>query len=101
MIPVPSRLLSKNLGMNTIPPNVSSYACLCSRSGPATRLQKDRGDFYPVEKISKDMQRRVLHLQRKSERLDCRTIALHGRFPPIRRPAGAEVGDDEYRWHAD
>jgi len=57
-------------------------------------LQKDRWVFYPVEKILKDVQRRVLHLQRKSEMLYYLTIVSAG-FPLFGGLAGAELGNDD------
>jgi len=58
--PVPSRRLGMSLGVDVIPPKHCSYDCIYCQLGPTRTLTTERVEFFPVEEVLGEIERRLL-----------------------------------------
>ncbi|MBW1848293.1 MAG: radical SAM protein [Deltaproteobacteria bacterium] len=68
--PVPSRRLGRSLGINNIPPKICSYACVYCQLGKTIKMQIERQEFYPSQKILRSVQERVAQIHSQGETID-------------------------------
>ncbi|MBN2363834.1 hypothetical protein JXL83_06860 [candidate division WOR-3 bacterium] len=55
--PVPSRRLKMSLGIDLVPRKFCSLDCVYCEVGKTTFLTTERKEYYPVEKIQKELER--------------------------------------------
>lgn len=75
--PVPSRRLGRSIGVNNIPHKVCSYSCAYCQIGKAVKMQVERQDFYPVDAIVREVDRKLNSLN-ASDLPDYLTIVPDG-----------------------
>ena len=68
--PIPSRRLGRSLGVNNIPPKVCSYSCIYCQIGRTDSLSIERKEFYPPDKIFKEVSAKVKDLQGRREKIN-------------------------------
>ncbi len=83
--PVPSRRFGRSLGVNNIPDKVCTYACVYCQIGNTLRMEIERREFYPPEKIYEDVGKIV-----KKEDVDYITFVPDGE-PTLDINLGREV----------
>jgi len=76
--PVPSRRLSRSLGINNIPPKVCTYSCVYCQVGRTMRMQVKREAFYDPQEILEEVKDKVDRLNKIGERLDYLTFVTDG-----------------------
>ncbi len=88
--PVPSRRLGKSLGINNIPPKTCTYACIYCQVGKTLELTKDRREFYKIEKIKKEVLRKIEEIKKQKERIDFLSFVSDGE-PTLDINLGKEI----------
>ncbi|RLI93175.1 MAG: radical SAM protein [Candidatus Altiarchaeales archaeon] len=88
--PVPSRRLGKSLGINNIPPKVCSYSCVYCQLGTTIRTYIERREFYGVEAIIKDVNRKVKEAKKNKEIIDYLSFVPDGE-PTLDINLGREI----------
>lgn len=76
--PVPSRRLGYSLGINHIPPKHCPYSCVYCQVGRTTHMSLRRQEFYPVDKIIGDVERKILECARVGKKIDYLTLVPDG-----------------------
>ncbi|WP_181685200.1 radical SAM protein [Halorhabdus salina] len=76
--PVPSRRLGQSLGINTIPPNTCTYACVYCQLGPTTTSGTDRCEFHSPEELAGAVRERVEAVRAAGETIDYLSIVPDG-----------------------
>lgn len=77
--PVPSRRLGRSLGVNNIPPQYCSYACVYCQLGDPQRVSTNRREFYrPDEVVSSVRDRIAEHERAGGAPLDYITVVPDG-----------------------
>jgi len=88
--PVPSRRLGKSLGINNIPPKVCSYSCVYCQLGTTIRTYIERREFYEIEAIIKDVNRKVKEAKKNKEFIDYLSFVPDGE-PTLDINLGREI----------
>ena len=88
--PVPSRRLGKSLGINNIPPKVCSYSCVYCQLGTTIRTYIERREFYEIEAIIKDVNRKVKEAKKNKEIIDYLSFVPDGE-PTLDINLGREI----------
>lgn len=88
--PVPSRRLGKSLGINNIPPKVCTYSCVYCQLGATIKTQTDRREFYKIEEIIKDVERKVKEAEKNKETIDYLSFVPDGE-PTLDINLGKEI----------
>jgi len=65
--PVPSRRLGRSLGVNNIPPQHCTYACVYCQLGDPQRVSTRRREFYPPPEVIASVRDRMEDLARTGE----------------------------------
>lgn len=68
--PVPSRRLGQSLGINNIPPKSCTYSCAYCQVGRTKDMTVERKEFYPVEEILREVEKKVSKARDKGETID-------------------------------
>lgn len=76
--PVPSRRLSKSIGVNNIPPKVCSFACVYCQVGRTFEMTAERRAFYQPEKIIRAVDKKINISKKAGEQIDYLTIVPDG-----------------------
>ena len=76
--PVPSRRLSRSLGINNIPAKTCSYSCVYCQLGKTINMTTERQAFYKPEDIFKEVKRKVEEANSRNERIDYLTFVPDG-----------------------
>ncbi len=88
--PVPSRRLGKSLGINNIPPKICTYSCVYCQIGKTLKMQVQRENFYPVEKIVESVEQKIDNALEKDEPIDYLTFVPDGE-PTLDLNLGEEI----------
>src|SRR4030042_3287491 len=88
--PVPSRRLGRSLGINNIPPKICPYSCVYCQLGRTSRLRVERGEFYELDKILRDVEDKVRQVCRRGEAVDYLTFVPDGE-PTLDLHIGEEI----------
>ncbi|WP_292461160.1 radical SAM protein [Methanothermococcus sp.] len=76
--PVPSRRLGKSLGINNIPNKFCSYDCVYCQVGRTLNKTIERQAFYKVEDIIQSVEKRIINLKNRNEKIDYITYVPDG-----------------------
>ena len=76
--PVPSRRLGYSLGINHVPAKCCSYACVYCQVGPTTQMNLKRQEFYPVEQIIEDVERKITACSQLGKAVEFLTLVPDG-----------------------
>jgi len=76
--PVPSRRLGYSLGINHIPVKYCSYSCIYCQVGRTSHLTSERQEFYPVDQIFSDVDRKVTECLKQNRNIDYLTLVPDG-----------------------
>lgn len=76
--PVPSRRLGYSLGVNHVPPKHCTYSCVYCQVGRTTRLETDCREFYPVEKVVREVGRKISDCRTHAQPIDYLTLVPDG-----------------------
>ncbi len=68
--PVPSRRLSKSLGVNNIPPKICSYSCVYCQLGSVPGTSTKRKAFYSPEELASQVKEKIKEAKEKNNRID-------------------------------
>lgn len=88
--PVPSRRLGHSLGINNIPPKICTYSCVYCQLGRTLKMQVQREDFYPLEKIVESLEQKIDNAFKKDESIDYLTFVSDGE-PTLDINLGEEI----------
>lgn len=88
--PVPSRRLGSSLGVNNIPPKVCTYSCVYCQLGKTLKMQVEQEEFYEVEKIKTDVEKKVREAREKKENIDYISFVPDGE-PTLDVSLGKEI----------
>ncbi|MFW6064959.1 MAG: radical SAM protein [Candidatus Natronoplasma sp.] len=88
--PVPSRRLGHSLGINNIPPKICTYSCVYCQLGRTLKMQVQREDFYPLEKIVESLEQKIDNALKKDESIDYLTFVSDGE-PTLDINLGEEI----------
>ncbi|MBN1163693.1 MAG: radical SAM protein [Candidatus Krumholzibacteriota bacterium] len=67
--PVPSRRLGRSLGIDIIPRKTCSFDCIYCECGPTGNLTLERREFFPLEEITEEVERRLADIPQKPDAL--------------------------------
>ena len=76
--PVPSRRLGYSLGINHIPPKHCPYSCVYCQVGRTTHMDITRQEFYSVDRIMSEVERKVFECERAKNDIDYLTLVPDG-----------------------
>jgi wyosine [tRNA(Phe)-imidazoG37] synthetase (radical SAM superfamily) len=76
--PVPSRRLGSSLGINHIPPKHCPYSCVYCQVGRTTTLETTRRDFYPLDRILQEVERKISDSVKLEQPIDYLTLVPDG-----------------------
>lgn len=76
--PVPSRRLGRSLGINNVRPKTCSYSCIYCQLGRTDFLQLQRDKFYEIEEVVKEVEQKLMELEKKGEKIDYLTFVADG-----------------------
>ena len=76
--PVPSRRLGNSLGINHILPKHCPYSCVYCQVGRTTHLEITRRRFYPLELISREVEKKILESERLGLSIDYLSLVPDG-----------------------
>jgi wyosine [tRNA(Phe)-imidazoG37] synthetase (radical SAM superfamily) len=76
--PVPSRRLGYSLGINHIPPKHCPYSCVYCQVGRTTNLGTKRREFYPLQQILEEVERKILDCKKTGQKIDYLTLVPDG-----------------------
>lgn len=76
--PIPSRRLGKSLGVNNIPPKHCSYSCVYCQIGRTTNMTVKRQEFYSVDYIVSEVEKKLKELEKINVRPDYITFVPDG-----------------------
>ncbi len=88
--PVPSRRLGRSLGINNIPYKVCTYACVYCQLGNTIKMDVTRKEFYAVDFLVKEVERKVREVEERGEIVDYITFVPDGE-PTLDINLGREV----------
>ena len=88
--PVPSRRLGRSLGVNNIPPKVSTFSCVYCQLGRTIKMQVERRAFYQPEEILRDVEEKVRNAREVGESIDYLTFVPDGE-PTLDVGLGQEI----------
>ena len=89
--PVPSRRLGHSLGINNIPPKFCTYSCVYCQIGRTINMENERREFYKIEKIIEDVEKKVKEARKIGEKIDHLTFVPDGE-PALDINIGKEIG---------
>jgi len=89
--PVPSRRLGHSLGINNIPPKFCTYSCVYCQIGRTINMENERREFYKIEKILEDVEKKVKEARKIGEKIDYLTFVPDGE-PTLDINIGKEIG---------
>ncbi|RLF93643.1 radical SAM protein [Thermococci archaeon] len=89
--PVPSRRLGHSLGINNIPPKFCTYSCVYCQIGRTINMENERREFYKIEKIIEDVEKKVKEARKRGEKIDHLTFVPDGE-PALDINIGKEIG---------
>jgi len=89
--PVPSRRLGHSLGINNIPPKFCTYSCVYCQIGRTINMENERREFYKIEKIIEDVEKKVKEARKRGEKIDYLTFVPDGE-PALDINIGKEIG---------
>ena len=89
--PVPSRRLGHSLGINNIPPKICTYSCVYCQIGRTINMENERREFYKIEKIIEDVEKKVKEARKRGEKIDHLTFVPDGE-PALDINIGKEIG---------
>lgn len=76
--PIPSRRLGRSLGINNIPYKNCSYSCVYCQVGATNSLTIKRKKFYEPENIFKEVEEKLILLNKANEKIDYITFVPDG-----------------------
>ena len=76
--PVPSRRLGYSLGINHIPSKYCPYSCVYCQVGRTTHMSFERQEFYPVDQILADVERKVVECAQVGKEIEYLTLVPDG-----------------------
>jgi len=76
--PVPSRRLRYSLGINHIPPKHCPYSCVYCQVGRTTTLETTCRDFYPLDQILQEVERKISDSSTIGQAIDYLTLVPDG-----------------------
>lgn len=76
--PVPSRRLGYSLGINHIPAKHCSYSCVYCQVGRTTQMEVERKEFFPVDQILGDVERKIIESSKTGIEIDYLTFVPDG-----------------------
>jgi wyosine [tRNA(Phe)-imidazoG37] synthetase (radical SAM superfamily) len=76
--PIPSRRLSRSLGVNNIPAKVCTYSCVYCQVGRTTAMELERRAFYPPQVVADDVAAKLESARRLGEDADYITFVPDG-----------------------
>lgn len=85
--PVPSRRLGSSLGINHIPPKHCPYSCVYCQVGRTTTLETTCRDFYPLDQILQEVERKISDSSTIGQVIDYLTLVPDGE-PTLDRNLG-------------
>ncbi len=88
--PVPSRRLGRSLGINNIPDKICTYACVYCQIGRTLKMEIERREFYPPQKIVGEVYEKVRSAEKMGERIDYLTFVPDGE-PTLDVNVGREI----------
>lgn len=88
--PVPSRRLGRSLGINNIPPKICTYSCVYCQVGRTIKMQIDRSEYYPLDKIVEDVRAKIEKVRVGGDRIDYLTFVPDGE-PTLDMNLGREI----------
>lgn len=88
--PVPSRRLSRSLGINNIPPKICTYSCVYCQLGRTLKMRVERKPFFRPESIIKSVSLKLEEAGRRGESVDYLTFVPDGE-PTLDKNLGKEI----------
>lgn len=76
--PVPSRRLGYSIGINHVPTKHCTYSCVYCQVGRTTHMHLERQEFYPVDQILSDVEKKILECSRCGREIDYLTLVPDG-----------------------
>ena len=76
--PVPSRRLGNSLGINHISAKHCSYSCVYCQVGRTTHMEVARKEYYPVDQILADVERKITEYTKTGKVIDYLTFVPDG-----------------------
>jgi wyosine [tRNA(Phe)-imidazoG37] synthetase (radical SAM superfamily) len=88
--PVPSRRLSRSLGINNVYAKTCSYSCIYCQLGRTAKTEIERRDFFNPEEILRAVKKKVRQADRRGEAIDFLTFVPDGE-PALDINLGREI----------
>lgn len=76
--PVPSRRLGTSLGINHVPAKHCTYSCVYCQVGRTTHMDYQRQEFYALDEILGDVERKILECAQAKKEIDYLTLVPDG-----------------------
>jgi wyosine [tRNA(Phe)-imidazoG37] synthetase (radical SAM superfamily) len=76
--PVPSRRLGYSLGINHVPTKHCTFSCVYCQVGRTTHMNLERQEFYPVDQILADVERKVVECAQVGKEIEYLTLVPDG-----------------------
>lgn len=76
--PVPSRRLGYSLGINHVPSKHCTFSCVYCQVGRTTHMHLERQEFFPVDQIFSDVERKILECSQVGKQIDYLTLVPDG-----------------------
>lgn len=76
--PVPSRRLGYSLGINHFPAKHCTFSCVYCQVGRTTHMNLERQEFYPVDQILADVERKVVECAQVEKEIEYLTLVPDG-----------------------
>jgi len=76
--PVPSRRLGYSLGINHVPAKHCTFSCVYCQVGRTTHMNLERQEFYPVDQILADVERKVVECAQVEKEIEYLTLVPDG-----------------------
>jgi wyosine [tRNA(Phe)-imidazoG37] synthetase (radical SAM superfamily) len=76
--PVPSRRLGNSLGINHVPAKHCTFSCVYCQVGRTTHMNLERQEFYPVDQILADVERKVVECAQVEKEIEYLTLVPDG-----------------------
>jgi len=76
--PVPSRRLGYSLGINHVPTKHCTFSCVYCQVGRTTYMNLERQEFYPVDQILADVERKVVECAQVGKEIEYLTLVPDG-----------------------
>jgi wyosine [tRNA(Phe)-imidazoG37] synthetase (radical SAM superfamily) len=89
--PVPSRRLGYSLGINHVIAKHCTYSCVYCQVGRTTHMRIERMEFYPVEQILADVEKKIVECVQLGKEIDYLTLVPDGE-PTLDSNLGKIIG---------